>query len=386
MLKKMLSRSSTKKFQQPTEGRSKMLKSKDTKHITHQNKNETVAEESMCKSKRQLYKFDLPENEQGFDDLLREYSEGSRFQYVALTAKQNETYESRVRKLVTFKAKLGMEVKPELVMPSIKLVEQSEQLNLSMAIDKKGKKEYIRLASVFGIYVPLVSVFTKYTSVIVSLHDSRMCDETTIQSVKFNSNIPQKFELSLDYCIPRSEASFISLNISREQTFMREDSQWAVMQLTLKLEESDFPYTCNLKEATAVMALPPSVLDNHCTNPNHLDTTMTEAQRRKVRNMYESGDIADEGEPIVEQTKPITYARTSIAAKVKGTTSGKEFKGEWAHVSNFRKPLVADDIASVDPEDDEEVEKVPSIEEEITRKPLRRVGKEGIQFNEMEFQ
>nr|QDK54400.1 movement protein [Citrus concave gum-associated virus]QDK54402.1 movement protein [Citrus concave gum-associated virus]WBB27566.1 movement protein [Citrus concave gum-associated virus] len=350
MLKKMFSRSSSnrQKFQPNSQTRSPVQEPETSSVKT--TKNETVAGDALNKAERQLYQFNLPSNEQGFDDLVKEYTEGTRFQYVALSGKDEETYSARIRRLVTATPRIGKEALPQSKLPQLKLYEDTEQFNLSLAVPKKGK-QYIRLSSVMAYYCPLVSSFSEFTKVSISLHDSRLLSKTCVQSADFNSNITQKVELSLDYCIPRTSCSKITLNIAREQKFLQEGEEWATVQLLIRLEESDFPYSSNLKEVTAVMALPPAVLDSYNVNPNHIDTTIVETQRRKIRDMYESGDIADENEPIKERLGKVSYAKSSVAPKVKGHKTNKSFGSGWEGMQ-FRDPLVPKDQVSDNPSDD----------------------------------
>nr|WDD63196.1 movement protein [blackberry line pattern virus] len=319
---------------------------------TQVDKNEMVAEASLHTAKRQLYKFDLPSADQGFDGLCKEYTEGSRFQYVALSGKSEETLPARVRRLVTLAPKINRNVLPVHKVPILRLINDTEQFNLSLVISKKGPA-YIRLASATAIYAPEVSALSEFTTVIMSLHDSRRLTNTCVQSAKFNSNISQKIELSLDYCIRRESAHKITFNVSREQKFLEDDEEWAAVQVQIKLEESDFPYPSNLKEATAIMALPESVLASHSVNPNHIDTTITETQRRKVREMYESGDIADENEPLVEELTDVKYAASSHIPKKKGPRKDVHAGAGWEGFQ-FRKGLIPKDQQSIEPEEDDE--------------------------------
>nr|QWE91515.1 movement protein [Citrus virus A] len=359
-------------------------------NVSRAGKNELVADESLKTADRNLYKFDLPNNEQGFDDLAKEYSEGTRFQYVALSGKDEESYSARIRRLVTLTPRMNKDTLPLTKIPQLKLIEDTEQFNLSLAVPKKGKP-YIRLASVTAYYCPLVSSFSEFTKAGMSLHDSRLLSDTSVQSVTFNSNITQKLELSLDYCIPRSSASKITLNIAREQKFLKEGEEWGAVQLLIKLEESDFPYCSNLKEATAVMALPPAVLDSHNVNPNHIDTTIVETQRRKVREMYENGDISNENEPIKEILGKVSYAKSSISAKVKGQKTNKKFGKGWEHME-FRVPKITKDQESEEPEEDGSIatpslgsgrNSVQEIEEIVGTSETKKVNfNKGVKFNE----
>nr|BCX80291.1 putative movement protein [Watermelon crinkle leaf-associated virus 2] len=377
---------------------------KSKKDIIGSSKNEQVARDAMNHAKRQLHKFDLPTSDQGFKDLLKSYEEGKRFQYVALVGSKGESYESRVRKVVTFNFRRSKIVDPEMELPLIKLVEDCKQFNLSEVVNMKKGKPYIRLASLIGIYTPLISSFSDFSRVCVDLTDIRKLTDQSVQVVRFNSNVPEKFELSLDYCIPRESADKIILNIALEQAFLVRGEQWGTLQMMLIMEQSDAPYNENLREVIAVVGMPRSLLENYTTNPNVVDTTVTETQRKVVRDMYESGDICDETEPIKDDLEEIIYAKSSMGVKVKGPKTKKTFAEGWDHLNNSRVPLQDAYVNSADPESDDEIKvntaelkkklkeklkaKISDISDEEVDVEVLKSNEErpmkGIKFNEFE--
>jgi len=315
-------------------------------------KNELAARQVMGDAERELYQFELPDGERGFGDLLDTYKPGQRFQFVALTGRDEESVEARVRRLVTLQPRVNKSAIAVDKIPKLRLIEDAEQFALAEAIPVKGK-DYIRLASITIIFIPLNSAMSGFTKAKISLLDTRYTGSQVVQSVKFSTNVPMKQEMSMDYCIPRQSASKIILMISREQATMEMGEQWGACQLMLAIEQSDFPYANNFKEVAAVAAIPPAVLGDYEVNPNHLDVGILENHRKKLREMFENGDIADETEPIQNKTAAIQYSKSTMPTKkgAKAESSGLVRAG-WEHMSNMRKPLIPEDQVSQDPSQD----------------------------------
>lgn len=367
--------------------------------------NETVAHSSMNKAKRQLFQFDLPTTDLGFQDLLKSYEEGNRFQYVALTGSNDETYESRIRRVLTFQFSNDKKGMPKFTIPKIKLIENTHQFNLGQIIGKrKDFKDYIRLSSVVGVFIPLISSFFEFSTVSFTLHDTRKQSKTAVQTARYNSNLQSKVEMSLDYCIPKTSASKIILDVGLEQATLMPGEEWGVLQMVINLETSDSPYVTNLKEVVSVVGMPPSLLETYKSNPNYIDTTITESQKKTVRDIFESGDIADETEPLKEDLKPINYAKSSVGLRKKGPKMDKPFGEGWKHLDGLRKPLEKYDDASVDPDSEGDLEintsearrrlkaKQPAVEQtdptssdsdnEIP--PVIEKALKGVRFNELQ--
>jgi len=133
--------------------------------------------------------------------------------------------------------------------------------------------------------------------------------------------------------------------------------QWGAIQVQIALEESSFPYMSDMKRVVGILGPTASALEDHEINPNVLDITMTENNRRMIREFYQQGDIADESEAIVMKKKAVKYAKSSIKTLPKGEKAeGSDvIKPGWEHMTGFRKPQIAAEEASEDPEisDDE---------------------------------
>ncbi|UFE16635.1 movement protein [Brassica campestris chinensis coguvirus 1] len=330
-------------------------------------------EEAMTEAKREIYQFRVPGSEINFKSLEGTYEPGNRFQYAAITCKDKESTGARIRRLMSFSSRCKKEEIPLSKLPILKLIEDNEQFSLSQALPKSGK-EYIRLRSVTGVFTPLDSAQARFCVVKVTLHDKRKNpEESIVQSTSFNSNLSFKFELSMDYCIPRKNADQIMLNFSREVSLLGADFQWAAIRMQLKIEESDFPYVSNLQPAMSILSLPSSMLDEHKVNPNHINTTILESDRLAIRDMYQNGDIADDSEPIKEQTVPVKYTQSTVAAKIIGPKSS--FKGGkgWEHLDDFRIPLQAECEGSKTAEDEGSIDLNPiELAEELKRTSLSK--------------
>jgi len=325
--------------------------------IQPQKRDEIAARKTLGDADRELYKYELPKNEMGMSDLLANHTPGTRFQYVALTGKNEESFEARVRRLVTLQPRFSKNAIRVEKAPNLRLIEDTEQFSLDMAIPKKGK-DYIRLASVQVIFIPLSSSMGIFTKAKASLLDTRMLSDQAIQSVKFASNLPEKKELSMDYCVTRESAEKIILNISREQATMMQGEQWGACQLVFQLEETDFPYISDFKEVAGTIAMPPAVLDDYQVNPNHIDVTVMENNRPGLRDLFLSGDLADETDPIENKSSVVKYSksRMDVRQATKGVLkdTGSSSKPGWEFMEGKRVPLIKNDLNSEDPEGSDE--------------------------------
>jgi hypothetical protein len=327
-----------------------------------------VTRETLSTAERELYQFEAPTQELGLSDLIKNHNEGDRFQYVALTGKDTETYEARLRRMVTFRPRMSKSMIPLNDLPHIKLIEESESLSLVSVLPKKGD-DYIRVHSVSGYFSPTVSVMSNFSKVHVCLMDSRFSPPAEIQSVTVNSNIDAKVELSMDFCVPRSDADKINLMVSLEQSTISYGHQWGALQVQLALEESSFPNQSHMKNVVGILAPTASALEDFTVNPNTLDITMTEGDRKRLRGLYQSGDIADEDEPIKVKKAATKYAKSSVRGLVKGNTvEGSEVvKPGFEFMQGFRKPQVSADEISEEPseegfDDDDDIDHGKAIQ------------------------
>jgi len=317
---------------------------------------ELAGREMMNRAERELYQFEAPQQELGLSDLIAKHKSGQRFQFLALTGGESETFEARMRRMTTFRPRTNKSMIPLNDLPHIKLTNDSEDLNLASIMPKKGVGEYIRISGVSGYFAPTVSVMSKFSKVKIALMDSRFEPPAEIQSVLTNTNMDAKIELSMDYCVPRLAAAKLRLIVTREQAVMAAGEQWGALQAQVILEQTSFPYMSEMKRVIGILGPTASALEDHEVNPNTLDITMTENNRKLIRELYQQGDVADEGEAIIVKKKATQYAKSSIKSLPKGElaeSSGVARPG-WEHMSNLRKPQIAAEEASVEPDSDDD--------------------------------
>lgn len=307
--------------------------------------------EMMAKAERELYQFDAPTQELGLSDLIAKHKPGDRFQYLALTGGDSETYEARMRRMVTFRPKINKQVIPINDLPHIRLINDTENLSLSRIMPKKSE-DYLRIHQASGYFAPTVSVMAKFSKVKVALMDSRFSPPAEVQSVVLNSNMDVKIELSMDYCIPKEAVGKLNLVITREQATMSFGEQWGALQMQVMIEFTSFPYMSDMKRVVGILGPTASALEDFDVNPNILDISMTENNRRALREFYQAGDIADEGDPVIIKKKAIKYAKSSIKTLPKGelVESSGVVKEGWEFMSQLRKPQIAAEEASEEPD------------------------------------
>lgn len=335
--------------------------------------------EMMAKAERELYQFEAPTQELGLSDLIAKHKPGDRFQYLALTGGDTETYEARMRRMVTFRPQVSKKMIPINDLPHIKLVNDSETLSLTKILPKKSE-EYIRIHQASGYFAPLVSVMAKFSKVKIALMDSRFDPPGEVQSVVLNSNMDAKIELSMDYCVPVSAAGKLNIVITREQATMAFGEQWAAIQMQVMCEFSSFPYMSDMKRVVGILGPTASALEDHDVNPNILDITMTENNRRLIREIYQAGDIADEGDPVIVKKKAIKYAKSSIKTLPKGEKAESTglIRPGWEHLANLRKPQIAAEEASEEPEEDDEDDEDYSVANRLKAKEEWEQEQEGM--------
>lgn len=303
----------------------------------------------LADAERELYKFDFPTQELGLTELISKHKQGDRFQYLALTGRDDETYEARLRKIFTFRPKARTNIIPSDELPHIELKDDSETFQLSSILPRRTEK-YVRISSFQVYFAPTMSVTSDFCKITFSLADSRFHPPAIIQSFTANSNVSCKGELSMDYYIPATSAQRITFMVTRQLQTITMNEQWGAVQAQVKVEESSFPTQANLKQVVGVLAPTATAIEDFNVDPNRLDITLLNQDMAKIRDMYQDEDIADEGEPVITKTKKTVYAKSSVRGMVKGTqaeSSGLVREG-WEHMTDFRRPQIEADKASVD--------------------------------------
>jgi hypothetical protein len=319
-------------------------------------------------AERQLYKYELPQLERGFGDLLDAHEGSGTFPYAAITNKPAEGYDARMRRLNNLQPRINirrMDV-PDFV--SLKFYKEVEEFPLSSIIQMEGKKalkgnfDYILIKRVSIIFSPLSSFVDTHSDVIVTLMDMRKRTDQSARSIILQDNKQYKGEFALDYCFPKVSADKVSMSFAQEVPTFDTGEQWGACQLFLDLEESDYPQMASFQDTIGSASLTTSMMENYKYNPAHINLAIRNNHRGVLQDMYVQGQIADETEPMKDRTKKTTYARSSgVALKKKGAVAQKiEFSSrdevDWSKVRDFAPPDIPEDLVSIEPEDEEQSE------------------------------
>jgi len=334
-----------------------------------------------AKSERQLFRFDLPQQERGLTDLIKTHKPGDRFQYIALTGADVEDHSSRIRRLVQLRPTVSQREIPITQMPKIKLFKDIEKFPLSQVIPKKGR-DFLLINRATILFTPLTSFADDYSVMKCSLIDMRMISNQERSSVRANTNIMVKLEFSMDHCIPREAADQVFLMFGREISNMNAGNMWGVVQVQLEIMELDYPKMENMKEVVAVHALPSSGLETFEKDPMHLDITMHNNHRARLQEFYDDGDVADETAPMKEKTKKVSYAKSHAPGKQvvrhmpgehhnPSMFAGQVSDGNWSFMKGRTRSRIPDDEASIDPveEGEEDTESIAPVSMNLRVEP-----------------
>jgi hypothetical protein len=315
-------------------------------------------------AERQLYKYELPQLERGFGDLLDAHDGDGTFPYAAITNKPAEGYDARMRRLNNLQPRINvrrMDV-PDFV--SLKFYKEVEEFPLSSIIQMEGKKalkgnfDYILIKRVSIIFSPLSSFVDTHSDVIVTLMDMRKRTDQSARSIILQDNKQYKGEFALDYCFPKISADKVSMSFAQEVPTFDTGEQWGACQLFLDLEESDYPQMASFQDTIGSASLTTSMMENYKYNPAHINLAIRNSHRGTLQDMYLQGQIADETEPMKDRTRKTTYARSSgVALKKRGAVPGKVEMTQggdvnWSQVRDFTPLDIPEDMASIEPDDE----------------------------------
>lgn len=322
---------------------------------------------------RQLYKYDLPELERGFGDLLDAHGSEGVFPYASITNKPTESYDARMRRLANLQPRINqrkMDV-PDFV--KLKFFKNVEEFPISNIILMEGKKanrsgyDYILIKRVSIIFSPLSSFVDTHSDVIVTLMDMRKRTDQAARSVVLQDNKQYKAEFALDYCFPKASAEKVSMSFAQEVPTFDTGEQWGACQLFLDLEESDYPQMAPFQDTIGSASLTTSMMEDYKYNPAHINLAIRNNHRGTLQDMYLKGQIADETEPLRDRTKKTTYARSSGTALKKNDLASRrvnvspEGEVDWSSVNAFTAPEIPEDLASIEPEGEEGGEPIQSL-------------------------
>jgi len=133
-----------------------------------------------------------------------------------------------------------------------------------------------------------------------------------------------------------------------------------------------FPMQFENQTVVAQNMLPPSALETPSIDPNHVDVSILNNDRDGLYQLFLSGDLVDETEPISNKTEAVKYAKSSMRI---GQKKGEEIQvtaGDWSFMKGARKNITAG-LNSVDPSQEGDVsERALSIRSLSDWEPERR--------------
>jgi hypothetical protein len=327
--------------------------------------------DAMTGAVRELYSYDKPSQELGMTTLLEQHEEGTRFLYAAVVGKEEEDYDSRLRKLLAFKPKLNKVVIPFSDIPSMKLFKESEvfpiqPLIASMMGKKKQLGEYFRLREAIVVYGAIVSPDCNFTRVTVGVMDQRLQTDQLVKSFIADTNKEARGDLKLSYCIPVENADLVSLVVSREQQFLIDDLQWGAIKVQLSIEFMDFPRQYDNLDVTAVNMITGTTLGDRVTNPDTINVSIMDNDRKRMTVLYQSGDLVDEDVPIKNKRTMAKSSKSTIREAPKG--DNKHFGEGWGDMSIPRMDRYDE---SIEPSDDGSVESIGINKERLIEQHKR---------------
>jgi hypothetical protein len=335
---------------------------------------------------RELFSFPKPETRETMTDYLQGHKSGDVFQYVAVTGTEEESKDSRLARMRSYVSPYGKSVAPEMringvildmgegVMRIDELKQHVDKTKISGVQKRQNKhfkgltehvfsKPYIQVRKITGEFVPLLSGTADYTDLVFSLQDGRLLDhQILVQSNKLPTNSAGVFELSCDYCIPTKDIRELAIRYELARPIMKEGFQWGSVSMSISVSESDTPYLTPKVEAMAIVKMPYTAMEEHQNDLDHKDVTYTATQIKKFRELYSSGDIADNDEPKRERQKISSYSKSSIRTGKKAIKGPEHLGGleGWNHLAGMKKPLLKDGEASESAKSDDE-----SVDQEV---------------------
>lgn len=314
------------------------------------------AREVMKDAQRELHTFNKPTQELGMTSLLKDHQSGNRFLYAAVTANQDEEDHSRLRRLIQHKPKLDRKTIPIDNLPILPLFKETEEFKMSALLDtckvkSKGPGTYINISEVLIVYGSLISSDSAFSHVRVCIVDDRLMANKVAKSYVANTNVISKATMSLSYSFPRNEIDKISLTLSMEAAFLEEGSQWGVAQVQVRLTETAFPIQVNNTAVRAINAIPQSLLEDRTVDPDFIDISMTDDNRKNLRDLYMDKDLADETEPVISKTESVKYAKSSLTGPKGKKRQDSIASPEWSFM-NDKRNTVPEGENSVDPSSD----------------------------------
>lgn len=305
----------------------------------------------MKNADREVYQYEQPEQQMGMSDLVQQHKTGQRFLYAAVTANQAEEDSSRLRRLLSFQPTISRKPISIGQVPTLALYAEVESFDLSRLLpaSKMPKvKTYLNISDVIIVYGTLISTDSTFSKVKVSIVDDRLLTNKIAKSYIATTNVMSKANMSLSYCFPRDEIDAIRLTVSREAAFLEQGRQWGAVQVMIQMEESEFPIQSSNVAVRAINTIPQSLMEDREIDPDFIDISIVENNRKQLRDIYMDGDLADETAPITNRVEAVQYAKSSLAGP-KGKKTEPKQTGEWGFMNGKRQSGMDEELNSVDP-------------------------------------
>lgn len=309
----------------------------------------------MKDAQRETYQYTKKNQELGTTELIKNHQNGNRFLYAAVTSKSSEENHSLLRRLIQFQPRMNRKYIPLSNLPRIDLFDEVETFKRQDILPKKsGATTFINISEIMIIYGSLISTDDIFSKVKVSIIGDRKLQDKVAKSFVANTNLCSRAVLSLPYCFPRNETDAISLTLSRESAFLEQGRQWGAAQVMIQLRETDFPEQYSVTPVQALNNLPESMFEVYETNPNSIDISIMNNDKKALRELYMSGDIADETSPIMDKTENIKYSKSSLR-DVKGKKNDSYRTDDWKYINETRVAIKeAENSISVEESGDDE--------------------------------
>lgn len=356
-------------------GENPLLAKDISRHVSQEG---TLAKDIVLKeAERQLYQHKMPEIENDMGNMMQEHEEGSTFPNVAILDEPPDTLESRYRKLMQLQPRMTkrrMDVPDHVTVKLRKEVEEftmSEIVKLEEGRKKTQNLDYVLIKRAALILSPLSSFIDNHSDVLVSIVDTRKRSNQVTRSLRLQDNKLYRGEFVLDYSFPKESSNKVSLSFAQEVPTFDTGEQWAVCQIFLDMEESDFPQTVAFQESIGQAAVTTSMLQEYKFHPGHLDVAIRDSHIGKLRELYRRGEIIDDTEPKSDRKLRSAYAKSGgeLLKQSRGGRGkihvGSTGSVDWNEVRRGKMPEVPAYQASVEPADCEEVEE--TTQEKIAR-------------------
>nr|QYF49551.1 MAG: movement protein [Yunnan phenui-like virus] len=245
--------------------------------------------------------------------MLKDHNPGERMTGVAVAKKSSQPREAIMRDLEQFQPEVK---RRQIKLPKnfvLQLRGQEEKISFDQIFTRTNPRfPYILVRRMKFVLTPLSSFFDTFTNVNVMVLDTRMLNRPKRQTTVLNSNVDYRGNLSLDYCFPIASISKLFLYLNLEVVLMEAGEEWATVLVQVEAEEMDFPVMEEFQPISVVAHLPPSGLQRYKYDPTHMNLTIRDSHRKKLLELYETGDLADTTKPILNKTGRAKYSSTTF--------------------------------------------------------------------------